>query len=336
MAQEISPTEERVYDPLLGEERDAFPGEVVDPEKEKTLNSLMRKARETFANQFDPVIATGQLNEDEINAIQKAANIKAELERKEYLDAIHSNPANIIKGILKECNPEENNIVRAMLFGLNNKVKGLERNIASKKTSDQLSGKNKNTLEYIEGLLRIDSRLGDLLKLNFYQRYITVNEGQTDQERPPTDRNSGQIVFETLKKLGLVPIESLRSFDELFVAVRDSGNTAESGKPYVQIDQNTRNLIVKNISSSRPGLEGIRVSFTLSSIFFQMQSVAISGTPEALARIVDRGQYVPYQQPEQQLVTLVPKADLSEATENPQGLPNRVLRLPKLLFLKQR
>lgn len=85
MVQEIPPSGDKVFDPNLGEERDAFPGEIVSPGEEKTLNRLMREANEVFRNQFDPVIKTGQLNEDEINAIQKAANIKAELKRRKYL-----------------------------------------------------------------------------------------------------------------------------------------------------------------------------------------------------------------------------------------------------------
>ena len=282
---------EQVYDPNLGGERDAFPGEVVPPEQQKTLQRLMQEGEGQFRKLYDEVAESGQLTPEELNGILKAGKIRAERERQKYLEGIRQNPANIIQGLLKECKPEENNIVMAMLGGLNNKVKNLEGAIASAKIPDQLKGADKSTLEYIIQLSNADPRIGILLNLQFYDRYTAIDR----ENRPTTDQNREQIVFETLKKLGLVPAESLRSFADLYSAVRDSGNTLNSGKPYAVSDTQDRLNVYRilNLSSNRPGLEGIEASFELNNIF-QPRSVAISSTPEALARIVDRGGYVPY------------------------------------------
>lgn len=329
---------EQVNDPnLLGGQRDAFPGEVVPPEQQTTLQRLMQEGENQFRALYDEVAESGQLTPEELNAILKAGKIKAERERQKYLEGIRQNPANIIQGFLKEFKPEENNIAMALLNGLNDKVETLERNITSIKTSNQLRGENKTTLAYMKELTQGGSRLNELFRLDFYQDYLSVNFATNDAGRPQTDKNREQIVFEIIKKLGLVPADSLRSFDNLYRAVNNSGNTPESGKPYVEESGTTGNIIlkVKNLSSNRPGLEGITASIDINSR--GLSSVIISSSPEALARIIDRGKYVPYQQlieqSKQQPEEVVAERDLSEV--NSQKQPSRVRRIPKLPFLNR-
>jgi hypothetical protein len=285
MAQEISPTEERVYDPLLGEGRDAFPGEVVDPEKEKTLNSLMRKARETFANQFDPVIATGQLTNEEINAIKKAANITAELKRKEYLDAIRSNPANILQGVLKEFNPKENPIVRNALISLDQNIAESTRRIGNLRSSDQIKGKKRDTISYaaIDAIRQIPGRGSTLTSF--------VSPDLDQQRQRPLSQPEQNVVFSLVKNLGFPPLQNLESFNDLLNAVISANNQPNSGMPYLASFADT--LSLKGFQSKRPGLEGIQAVLTYDSVS-RLQAVEITGTPKVFARIVDKGQYTPY------------------------------------------
>ena len=323
---------EQVFDPNLGEPRDAFPGEVVAPEQEKTLQRLMREAAEGFRTRYAPIV--DELTPQQQEAIAAAELRLSELKRLEYLEAIRQNPAIIIQGVLKECNPAENNIAMAMLFGLNEKVERLERNITSIKTSNQLSEANKTTLAYMKEFTQGRSQLNELSRLDFYQDYITVDSGRGNGERPQTDKNRDQIVFEIIKKLGLVPSDSLRSFDNLYDAVSNSGNTPESGKPYAQKSgvPGNLNLKVANLTSNRPGLEGITASFNINNR--GLASVIISSSPEALARIIDRGQYVPYQKPTEQPIQLpavaVQEEDLSQASVQPDSGRSRRFRLPLL------
>lgn len=76
-------------------------------------------------------------------------------------------------------------------------------------------------------------------------------------------------------------------------------------------------------------MEGITASFDINNR--GLSTVIISSSPEALARIIDRGQYAPYQKPTEQPAVAV-QEDLSDVTlVGPT--PTRRARLP---FLNRR
>jgi len=285
MVQEIPPSGDKVFDPNLGEERDAFPGEIVSPGEEKTLNRLMREANEVFRNQFDPVIKTGQLNEDEINAIQKAANIKAELKRREYLDAIRSNPANILQSALKEFNPKQNKIISNSLISLDGNVKIAIDAIEFIKASYEIKGEAKDTLSYVKEAIGNRSVRGNLAS---FAKPKTLGREETGG----ISRKDQNIIFPVIKSLGLIPSEEIKSFDDLLTAVRSAKNQPSSGMPYIVPDE--VGPIVK-VRSKKPGLEGIEALLQYDNSP-DLLGVQIIGASEVFTRIVDKGQYVPYNQ----------------------------------------
>lgn len=263
---------EQVFDPSLGEPRDAFPGEVVPPEQEKTLQRLMRKEKERFTNDLGEVKRTGKLSASDEEAVLRFADLRAEVQRAKYLEASNSNPANILQNALKELFRGKDDIVKESLISLDENIARLQKNIFIERSSDKMSDKSLNTERNVRSYLSKAEGANTLI------RGEIANVDETG------------IAFELIKKLGLIPLESLSSFSDLYQAVKAANNPQASGKPSL-VD-----YAIRNLPSNSPGLEGIT-----ASIYFTGDTVpnfrgfTISVTPQALARIVDKGQYVPYQ-----------------------------------------
>ncbi len=271
---------EQVFDPNLGEPRDAFPGEVVAPEQEKTLQRLMREERERFTSDLAEVQATGKLSPSDEDAVRRFADLRAEIKRKEYLDALNSNPASLLQDTLKEFKPEENFIIKQALLTLDKNVVRIQNGVVVEKASDKMRAVKQNTLQNVNDYLKKFPRDGNILTDLDLSSYASEQRRVIDG-----------VTFELIKKLGLLPIESLTSFTDLKNAVQSTSVTTEaSGSPYYN------GYAIGNLSSNKPGLEGIKANIIPREYDFKnIRAVQILGSPEALARIVDKGQYVPYQ-----------------------------------------
>lgn len=271
---------EQVYDPALGKKRDVFPGEIVPPEQEATLQRLMREEKEAFSKRYEPI--ADQLTPIQRDAIAQAELALAELKRKEYLKAVRQNPAVIIQDVLKQFDPAYEVITNSFLT-LDQSVANLQNDTRRLKDNDTIKGVKQDTLTYVQSLLKGDSDKNQLLQI--YSQYIKG------------DRNENQkLVFDLLTKLGMIPqLESFNSIESLAQGIIGSGNSASSGKPYATGNRGLESI--QGLSSNNPGLEGIEATIKYRGLVIDY--VSIKATPEALTRIVDRGQYIPYQAPTQ-------------------------------------
>lgn len=277
---DLEPTGEKVYDPNLGKERDAFPGEIIPPEQEKTLNRVMRGGEEEFRKVYEAVAKTGRLTTEELNAVLKAGKINAEIKRQEYLKAIRENPANIISEIFRGFKPGQNLAANRALRELDGFVQDKTRILEIARATDKTAGRDiKPTQEYAEQVLRdFDSR-----RMTVYSRTnFNITEGFNDSCR------------KLLIELDALPSEDIKSISQLVQSVLNSNNTSDSGKPYLQSGQKTDFIYINNLSAQRPGLEGVYINFTYDGFLQEVVSLNILCGSTTLTRIVDRGQYVPY------------------------------------------
>lgn len=269
--------EQRIFDPRLGEDRDAFPGEVVDPEKQSTLQRLMAEEEERFTADLAEVKATGKFSPDDENAVRRFAKLRAEVQRAKYLEALNSNPANLLQNALKELAKSGDTIPVRSLITLDENINKLQNGIVVEKASDKMSGESQDTEAKVKKYL---GRPGTIDTLIYFDLGGNISVLQ-------------RTSFELIKKLGFLPLESLSSFSDLYSAVRTTNNNDRSGKPYL-FENNP--FAIRNLSSNIPGLEGINANINFTNgQFLAVNSFRIFGTPQALARIVDKGQYVPYQ-----------------------------------------
>lgn len=267
---DFEPPSDRVYDPDLGEERDAFPDEVVNPEEEKAMQRLMRQGEEEFKKLYDEVAQSGQMSEDELNAILKAGKIKAERERQRYLEAIRSNPANIIADIFKKFDPQSDPRIQTTIVGLNQQVTSVTNNVNTAKSTDKIAGRDiQPTANYIP------------LAISELRSLIATYETNLDNPK----------VLQILNELGVLPTPEPISINQLFDIVRQANNKEESGKPYMSAEN-----AIRGFPSKQPGLEGITVgverNINLGSS--SKEYIDIFGDTQTWARIIDKGNFTPY------------------------------------------
>lgn len=272
---------EQVYDPGLGKERDAFPGEIVPPEQEKTMQRLMRVEAENFRARYDPIVK--QLTPQQQDAIAAAEQLLRERKRAEYLEAVKQNPAIIIQSILKQFDPANKSIKNA-LETLEREIRSLQSSAESQRKSDEIKGTEPDILKYVDAYIRTK---GDSCNL----AVLVLG--------PSPNQNDVTAAFEALRRLGLIPTPSINSFQELRSAVEYANNPLESGKLLLVRKRSlaTDYYTIKNLFSTRPGLEGIEAEIKYRDLFNNVpESISIKGTQKTYASILDRGNYVPFQQ----------------------------------------
>lgn len=263
---------DQLFDPYLGKERDAFPGEVVSPAEESTLQRLMREGKEEFGRIYESVRQTGKLTEDELNALLKAGEVNAEIKRQEYLEAIRSNPASILQRVLIEANALGTVNGRFCLQNIDESVKRVIRSVDSSISASSVANAPQSTTEeYIERALG---------KGNISARFTALIVKEPDDY---------SIAVSAIDRLKLIPGEVTDLFD-LRATVSNANNAPASNLPYYNANINT----VFGLRPKLPGLEGVTVS-----IKYQGQSVDrvfFEANAEALAKVYDLGQYTPYQE----------------------------------------
>lgn len=279
---DLEPTGQRVFDPILGTERDAFPSEVVPLEQEKTLNRLMREGEERFLQIYNAV--SGQLSEAESIAVLKAGRLFAEQKRQEYLEGIKSNPGNIIVNLLRPvANEATDQPVRRGLLFLNKTVVDLSNLITRLRSTDEVAGKpTKSISDYLRGTAADQ-------KVFFYESTVPNQSVRIDIE---TD-----IFYEVISRLGALPSPNIQSYGELRNVVQGSRNEKESGKPFYFNDA-LSGTGISNLPCNIPGLEGFTVATAVrfinsgGDVRFQL---AIFGDYDQQAALLENGQYTPFQ-----------------------------------------
>lgn len=297
---EVSQTPpQAIIDPLLGKPRDAFPGEIVPLEEQKTLQRLMAKEIIEFKKFLDPAVQTGQLTPDEINAILKAGNIRAELKRAEYLKAIRTNPANIIIDICRKYGLEELSVKfnadidllrkdvedikavaitkgtlppatdTAVEFALDNRRRSRARDLSAFKIADG-------------NRVRFGGGEGSVVDT---QQSLVVNAGDINPTDSPT-------IIALLRDLGIPLLNNVQSIDDLFRIIKGANNQ-DASKAYIR--QIFDIAVIPNLRSEKPGLEGVRVAlagrFRLNNML-EEDSIrfGIIFSPQVCARILDSQQ----------------------------------------------
>lgn len=279
---DFEPPSDRVYDPYLGEERDAFPGEVVKPEEEKTMQRLMRQGEEEFKRLYAEVAQSGQLSQVELNGILKAGKIRAERERQKYLEAIRSNPANIIGNILRNLDPQADRSIFVSLNRLDSSIREVSEEVEEGRSTDKMGGRGLgSTVDYVGRVLDRRGFNGAVIASYQSSQNILIDEDK---------------VTKMLKELGAFPSPEITTASQLCKIIREAGNKAGSGKPVYDGRPDFNRIVqAKDIPANAPGLEGVTVRLSFVNLSTpEVRNIYIQGTPQAWARIVDIGGYIPY------------------------------------------
>ena len=199
------------------------------------------------------------------------------------MEALNSNPANILQNVLKESDPVNNSIVRVGLVSLDENVARLQENVDSEKASGKSRPPKQNTEDNIREYLQKNRDGGLLIRIGF--NWL---------DKSGRAKKDFGITFKLLKKLGLLSEERLAFYiADIYTRFNEEGNRYSANGDRLPYDPS---YPIRGLSSSRPGLDGLKADIIRSSEIPTIPNlVVISGSPEALARIVDKGQYVPYQ-----------------------------------------
>lgn len=270
-------SDQRVFDPDLGKERDAFPGEIVAPEEEKTLQRLMREGRNEFQTIFDAVKNTGQLNDDELTAVLKAGEAYGEIKRREYLEAIRTNPANLIANILMGLQPDKDPNLKKTLVDLNGKVAAKVAAIKDDMSASKLKGEElTKTRDSAKKYLRSEADYE-------LSRYL------------PVPGEGADLKIETiLDKLGAFPNDERVPLIRIRSILSGAGNDAKTGISYFSDAPYVEGNSVNNLKATSPLFEGVYVSLRYDRNG-NVSNLFIDGDEGFWARVVDTGQFVPYE-----------------------------------------
>lgn len=277
----------KAYDPILGKERDAFPGEIIPEEQQTTLNRLMAQGEAEFRALYDAVAATGQLSEPELNGILKAGKIRAEQKREEYLRAIRSNPANIIGTVIQSLPPLFPSQIKQASKTLNANVARVVELVNIAKNRNQVAGNIVfDTETYAAGTVASE-RSRVLTMLGTGQAAEQVKENQ---------------IIELLRKLDAFPTEEPQSIERLLSIIPVASNGIEFRTEYdVYYREDVTSLNRERFTrlalpAKKPGLEGIQVLVNTQILRpgeYTIIGSAILANPRAWARIVDIGGFSP-------------------------------------------
>lgn len=280
VAEQIEPTGQKVFDPFLGQERDAFPGEVVSPEEEKIMQRLMREGEERFGEIYSAVKDTGEMSEEEMNAVLKAGKVYAQVKRREYLEAIRQNPANILRNILDSLKGKveyDTQYLDMALDSLKENVQSLIKGVENNRAAARAAGRPiTETVNYIPNP-----------PYSTENSFVKIDRGNNTGEARSL---FNQSVLDILRETDALPGENISSLIQLLGVIRGSGNRAGSGKPYIENYQgfgSSSNRKIDGLSATKPGLVGITFNVDYGDDFEYARNFYILVSEEAKARIVD-------------------------------------------------
>lgn len=257
---------ERVYDPDLGRERNALPGEIVKPEEEKTLNRLMREGRQYFQKIYDKVQeankTTKQFSAEELDIAIRLGEAFAQVQRNEYLDAIRANPINILREAIQAI--KLGDIGVSALQRLNKNVDEIISGVQARQVSDkQRSQAVRPTVEYVRDIFkREDTNFTPLCQ-------IEIPYGQVNK-----------ALNTLLERLDIIPRADFPALSEL---ARTLGTNYDIQQPSGTAFRDAYQI--DRFPLNRPGLEGILVNFSGGQ--YGIDTIGFGANEQATARIVD-------------------------------------------------
>lgn len=268
-------SEETIYDPILGRQRDAFPGEIVRPEEEKALQRLMREGREQFRNIYDAVKGTEQLNTDELNTILKAGDVYAEIKRREYLEAIRTNPANLIKDIFVGLGPDEDLNVRAALTDLNIKIETKSAAIVDAKSVADLNG---DEIDYVAAGLNTAGRV-----------LLTYKVGPEDRQQ--------KKVGKVLQLIDAYPGGESVDLGRLLEIIKRTKATRQFGTDFTPRPYAT-DFELSDLPARNPLLTGVYANLVYyKDSTGKVGRLDLNANKNFWSSVVATGQYIPYVSP---------------------------------------
>lgn len=259
---ETGSTEERVYDPVIGDYRLPLPGEIISPQEESTLQRLMREAEEQY-NSIAEAVAD-RFTPEELDIVRRVGLAWAQVRRREYLEALRSNPLNKLLKIFKEDfgNDYYRNTFVPYIREDVNRVENFVD--ATKKADAQMGEQPKDTRTVLKELRdrTLLSRVG--------VRY--------------------ENLLRALRSLGIIASPTPQAFAELVEKIKSLNTDESSGKPYTTIERGS--YVLRNLSSPLPELNGISlaVPFTIYSLGasdFRPSLLALDANIDAWTRILE-------------------------------------------------
>lgn len=261
MAEEL-PTGQRIYDPNLEKERDAFPGEIVSPDQQKTMQRLMARDKA----KFDELVlsVSDALSTDEINALRKAGQIAAERARERYLEQIKTDPVTNIKKALEDAaiSEPEKQIVETLSKQIMDSVERFKSAFNQQKAIDKAGGSQELSPDvYSENLLKTNPDRGILVSRSF-------------------DRRFRKFAEKIINNLGAFPSTEVTNLDQLITTFKAVGD--KNGVTYVKGTYTER---ITGLPALNPGLEGITINI-FSDINGRETTIEIRANQDAWARIM--------------------------------------------------
>ena len=281
---DFEPDGRQVFDDQIGGMRDAFPGEIVKPDEEKTLNRLMREADEVFRAIFNPI--QGQLDPNQREAIEAAVRLLREKERREYLKVIRTNPRDILVGSIQELIDAAPRGANALIGSYIDVLNSIRRNILDVMTS-------------VNRLRTIDQVKGEPIKTD--GEYIQVFIGRQPSSfvtiatfSPPGGFNEQFVSTQALAILGKLEIKSLpraQNLIQLISLIGAAGNKKDSNRPTASVfgQGDQRSCVLSGLSSSKVGLEGVNttLSFGFGNGSYRLTELRILGGENVWSKIIE-------------------------------------------------
>lgn len=236
------------------------------------LLKAMSEGRKAFMSLLEKGVGQ-QLTETERAAIQKAANLGGELKRKEYLESVRSNPANVLIKIFKEQGLVRNpNVIKELQGRLKNTVTRITNQVDEQQSTDSITdqiGKT-STLDYVTNVVGKGQEIIDI---------TYPNNSSVDQE----------VFKEILSAVDAFPNGEVVSTPQLIQAIRSTSNKSTSGKPFVNNSD-----VLNNLQARAPGLEGLTIKLAFRSTDSKAFRITLVGDAEFWTRVVEKKPFVPY------------------------------------------
>ncbi len=258
----------------------------LSPLQSAMLESAMALEAEKYdALLHDVVAPTGKLDQIQLSAIRLAGRIAAETKKEGYLEALRSNPANIIGEALRAQDPDKNGNISDALSALDRNVYYATHYINCGKNMDRAAASLVNDSSFYA---------------EEYIKHVTFDFGNIHLTR--VDQFSDELsseqrswkFFTILQDMGGVPSPDIKDFQALKHVVKFRHNL---GASYYGLDRSSEEsgwyTTIHGLTSNRPGLRGVGFSVRLNPDDTPV-ALTIRGMPETVARMADKGHYIPY------------------------------------------
>ncbi len=277
----IEPNGDKIFDPYLGRERDAFPGEVKPEGEQTSFDKALATAARPYFDLYNLAAQRGGLSPEELTGVLKAAEIAKNDKSKELEAAFKENPATILQNLFINAAQQTTdegmrNNFNFLLGSIDSKIFNDQRTIQELRREDLAAGRPELSIgDYAETVVI----QGGSLNGNLLASLNTGTQGSLANES-----------LAVLKALKIVP-DSTQDLTEFTSPIIRSGNTVDSGRPYCQ--RLNGGAVISGLKPQVPGLEGVFVK--LEYMNRTNKSIEIRATPDTFVKIAEtQAGFVPY------------------------------------------